>query len=146
MNIEQEFYLRIINSGEKLWFKSIEERRRYMYELASKNTIHVEIADGYSTREEAYFHRVIQYRGERHYSCKSLGNGALPGIYSKLNGFKVNFDLGMNDFPLGEHFDYKTPEIKIVEEWITGAQSISPFRDPDYVSKNTTFMQDINNI
>jgi len=149
MKIKDEYYTFIENTGEEFWFNSIKERSAHADSLIKGEKhndlpqyIRCHLSDGYATRVENIFHRVIQYNGKRYYSFKKLIGGARIDIYSKCkHSLDINFELGVHDFPLGKDFDYSNPDVKIIEEWLTGAQLISPFRDPDYASSQMKYIR-----
>jgi len=111
-------------SGD-FWFDTEEERQAYMDELKSLEwltespCLAIKLSEGYNCRIRTVIHRVVEWKGERHYSSNDLG--ANYPFNSAQFVLENKWYPGFNDYPLGEDFDYENNEVKIIQEWITGA-------------------------
>lgn len=80
-------------------------------------------SEGFTCDVRTVLHRVVTINGEQHYSAYDMGvnypfNAAMYHMENK-------WYPGFNDYPLGEDFDYDSADIKVLQEWITGAMTIN---------------------
>ncbi len=103
---EREEYLSLL--------KSIEQEMGAIYLASTK-------CEGYHTRTPVVAHRVIMHEGKQYYAKREFPPcyPISTVFYSMANSWYTGF----NDYPLGEDFDYDAADIKIVQEWVTGAFS-----------------------
>lgn len=115
-------------------FYTEEERTDYintLKETADRLNARVLICDtteGFACNTRIVLHRVIKYKKEFYYS--RLDIGVISSYESAVHQLHFKWLLGVNDFPLGENFNYtfrhnNEDSIQLIEEWITGAFKIS---------------------
>lgn len=128
-----EQYLNIHQKSEgDFWFDTNEERQQYVNELKTlkkelnANSLMLVFTEGYCCRIETILHRVVEWKGKRYYSFYNMGIN-YPISVAKYH-LEYKWYCGFNDYPLGEDFDYKTNELKIIQEWITGAEQECQFK------------------
>lgn len=107
------------------WFDTMEERQIFIEKLQSiekllkANHLCFVESEGYTCNIHTELHRVTEWDGKRYYTKNDLG------INFRFEGAKYIMEHkwypGCNDYPLGEDFDYDKNEVKIIQEWITGA-------------------------
>lgn len=108
------------------WFDTSEERQQFIDELRSieekLNARHLimVLSEGYCCRIRTVLHRVIEWDGKRYYTKCDLGvNYPISAAKYYL---EYKWTVGFNDYPLGDDFDYENNRVKVVQEWITGAE------------------------
>jgi hypothetical protein len=108
------------------WFDTKEEREAFLNNLkkleARLNAKHLcsKMTEGYCCRIRTVLHRVVEWEGQTYYSQNDLGIN-FPFDTAKYI-LEWKWYPGFNDYPLGEDFDYDNNNVKIVKEWITGAE------------------------
>lgn len=108
------------------WFDTNEERQKFIDELRhieeKLNARHlgVTMTEGYCCRIRTVLHRVVEWDGKRYYSSYDMGIN-YPISAAKFH-LKWKWIVGFNDYPLGDDFDYGNSSIKVIQEWITGAE------------------------
>lgn len=78
------------------------------------------LTEGYCCRIETILHRVVEWERKRYYSFYNMGFN-YPISVAKYH-LEYKWYCGFNDYPLGEDFDYEANELKVIQEWITGAE------------------------
>ena len=110
------------------YFETADERSKYLVKLRNierrlnAKYLVVEQSEGYNTREITTLHRVVKFDGREYYT-----NYKIAPNYSYRSAkyhLENKWYLGFNDYPLGEDFDYENNDVKILQEWITGAFDI----------------------
>lgn len=121
-----EEYLKIhLKPQGDFWFDTFEERQKFIDELKAieekLNARHLamKLSEGYCCRERTVIHRVIEWKGKKYYSKLDMGIN-YPFTAAKYH-LEWKWFPGFNDYPLGEEFDYERNQVKIIQEWITGA-------------------------
>lgn len=93
--------------------------RRQLEQKLNAKSLMVVMTEGFHCDVRTTLHRVVEYRGQQHYSTSDMGvNYPLPVAKYHLEN---KWYPGFNDYPLGEDFDYSSEEVITVKEWITGA-------------------------
>lgn len=112
--------------GGNYFFDTEEERtefiknRRKVADLLSANYLMISTSEGFCCDIETIIHRVIEVDGVQYYSQRSMG---VNYPFSAAKYFLENrWYPGFNDYPVGEDYDYS--DVKIVKEWVTGADII----------------------
>lgn len=119
-------YLKIHKKPEgDFWFDTLEEREQFITELLKiekeLNARHLAyiVSEGYCCRTHVVLHRVVEWEGKKYYTTNEM-----PINYD-FNSAKYHLEYkwypGFNDYPLGEDFDYGKNQVKVIQEWITGA-------------------------
>lgn len=121
-----EEYLKIhnIQPGD-YWFDTSEERAEFLKSLQTierklgANYLAFNLTEGYCCRIRTVLHRVVEWEGKTYYSTNDLGINVSFDVAKYMLEWK--WYPGFNDYPLGEDFDYDNNNVKIIQEWITGA-------------------------
>lgn len=119
-------YAKIHNIKEgDYWFNNESERDKFIRELKlietklSAKHLMISKSEGYHCRTRTELHRIIKFKNKEYYSKYDMGvNYPYDAAMYHL---EWKWYPGFNDYPLGEDFDYNTNEIKVIQEWITGA-------------------------
>jgi hypothetical protein len=119
-----EGYLKIHKKPQgDFWFNTEKDRNKFLDELKdieielNARCLAFTVSEGYCCRINTVLHRVIEFNRERFYSSCDMG------INYEFSAAKYHLEWkwtpGFNDYPLGGDFDYS--KVKIIQEWITGA-------------------------
>lgn len=123
-----EEHLSVHNEKEGYhYFDTAEERQLFIDKLRSienqlnATVLMTELSEGYCCDVMVKIHRVVEWEGKRYYSERDMMVN-YPFSAAKYH-LENKWYPGFNDYPLGEDFDYEKNEVKIIQEWITGAFS-----------------------
>ena len=99
------------------------ERRKEISRKLNAHHLALSLSEGFTCDVRTVLHRVVTINGEQHYSTYDMGinypfNVAMYHMENK-------WYPGFNDYPLGEDFDYDSADIKVLQEWITGAMTVN---------------------
>lgn len=114
------------NKPGDYFFLTLKEREDYIIHLtdleSTLNARHLamNLTEGYCCGIRTKLHRVTGYKGVRYYSEYDMGVN-YPMSAAKYH-ITWKWTLGFNDYPLGEDFNYNDKSLKVIQEWITGAE------------------------
>ena len=109
------------------YFTSKEGRQTYLDRLEEEKDklktpdacLVYQLAEGFHVRNLPCCHRIVEWEGKQYYSYRQWN---YPTSTSSLKYYMENkWYVGFNDYPLGDDFDYENNEVKVVQEWVTGA-------------------------
>jgi len=107
------------------YFDTKEAREEYLNQLKifekdlDARVLMSVLTEGYNTRVMTTLHRVIKVEGKEYYSkCEISPN--FPFEVAKYH-LENKWQPGLNDYPLGEEFDYSEGSYELIQEWITVA-------------------------
>lgn len=118
------FLIHGLKKGEYV-FDTLEERRVFIDErkTISKHLnareLAIECSEGFCCNIDTVCHRVVEIDGTQYYS--SFNKGRNYSFSDAKYWMENKWYTGFNDCPLGGDFDYAAADIKIIKEWITGA-------------------------
>lgn len=88
-------------------------------EVLNARVLCITRTEGFCCDVRTCLHRVVEWDGKQYYSTRDMGvNYPYDAAVSFI---EWNWTPGFNDYPLGEDFDYEGNEVKVLQEWITGA-------------------------
>ena len=99
----------------------IERRKKTSKELNARSIVFSSSA-GFTCDVRTVLHRVVTINGELHYSTCDMGVNYQFNV--AMYHMENKWYTGFNDYPLGEDFDYDSADIKVLQEWITGAMNV----------------------
>ena len=109
------------------FFDTKEERdefirgRFYIAEDLNAGVLCFSQSEGFCCDTRTVLHRITEIEGKQYYSTRDMG---INYPYSAAHFFMENkWQPGFNDYPIGEDYDYT--DAKIIQQWITGAFSVS---------------------
>ena len=141
---DEYFAIHGLKKGEYV-FDTAEERQVFIYhrrvieKQLNADALVIDCTEGYCCEIDTVCHRIVEIDGKQYYSTRNVGRNYPFSAAKAL--MEYHWYTGSNDYPLGMAFDYGKAKIKMIKEWITGADqelnidSLADYNEADFDSE-----------
>ncbi|AUR81667.1 hypothetical protein NVP1089O_18 [Vibrio phage 1.089.O._10N.261.51.F9] len=119
------------------YFDTVGERDEYLKQLRKIESelgaqyLATSEFEGFHCRIPVVCHRICEFEGKQYHTKDELP--PCYGFSSAEHWMENKWYPGMNDYPLGEEFNYYDQGFKIVAEWVEGAFAVDTTSDEYFV-------------